>query len=85
MLTWTAEQGANPVIPTHWEFTVIGVGVLALLLFAAVLIDIARSRRVTGLARAVWVLAVLAFPVAGPLLWLLVGRRSNTSVRPNGR
>lgn len=84
MLAWTADEGANPVIPTHWEYTVIGVGVLTVLLFVVVLIDIARSRRVTGLTRAVWVLVVLAFPVAGPLLWLLVGRRSNVPVRPGG-
>ena len=84
MLAWTADEGANPVIPTHWEYTVIGVGVLTLLLFVVVLIDIARSRRITGLTRAVWVLVVLAFPVAGPLLWLLVGRRRNVPVRPGG-
>ena len=85
MLAWTADEGANPVIPTHWEFTVIGVGVLALVLFVLVLIDIARSRRVTGLVRAVWVLVVLVFPVVGSLLWLLVGRRSDAPVRPHGR
>lgn len=85
MLAWTADEGANPVIPTHWEFTVIGVGVLTLLLFVVVLIDIARSRRVSGLTRAVWVLVVLAFPVIGPLLWLVVGRRSDAPVRSSGR
>lgn len=79
MLVWTAAQGANPVIPNHWEFTVLGLGVLALLLFAVVLIDVARSRHLAGLARAAWVLVVLVFPVIGPLLWVLVGRRAKTS------
>ena len=81
MLAWTAAQGANPVIPTQWEFTVLGIGVLALLLFVVALIDIARSHHLTGLARAVWVLVVLAFPVVGPLLWFLIGRRVNTPTR----
>ena len=84
MLASTAAQGANPVIPNQWEFTVLGIGVLSLLLFVVVLIDIARSHHLTGLAQAVWVLVVLAFPMIGPLLWFLIGRRANTSTRDTG-
>ena len=81
MLAWAAAEGANPIIPTQWEFTVLGIGILALLLLVVAVIGIARSHHLTGLARAVWVLVVLAFPVIGPLLWFLVGRRANTSSR----
>lgn len=80
----SASQGANPVIPASWEFIVIGIGVLALLLFVLALIGIARASHLTGAARAVWVLAVLAFPFAGPILWFLIGRRANTPGREGG-
>lgn len=76
MLAWIAAEGANPVVPTQWEFTVLGIGVLALVLFVVVLIDVARSRHLTGPAQALWVLVVLALPVIGPLLWFLMGRRT---------
>ena len=85
MLAWAAAEGANPVIPTQWEVTVLGIGVLALVLFVVVLIDIARSRHLTGPAQAVWVLVVLAFPVIGPLLWFLMGRRTSASRRDASR
>ncbi|MET4061309.1 hypothetical protein ABIB35_002879 [Arthrobacter sp. UYP6] len=84
MLAWTAPEDANPVIPNQWEGTVLVIGVLALLLVVVVLIDIARSHQLTGVVRAVWVLVVLAFPVVGPLLWFLLGRRSNTSTHDAG-
>lgn len=45
-------QGANPLIPTQWEFTVLGVGLLGVLLFVVVLVDIARARHLSGLAKA---------------------------------
>lgn len=79
MLVWTAAEGANPIVPTQWEFTVLGMGVLALLLFVAAVIGIVRSHHLTGPAQALWVLVVLAFPVIGSLLWFLIGRRANTS------
>ena len=81
MLAWTTAQGANPVIPTQWEFTVLGIGVLALVLFVVVLIDIARSHHLSGLARAGWILVVFAFPMIGPLLWFLIGRRTSATSR----
>ena len=79
MLVRTAAEGTNPIVPTQWEFTVLGIGLLALLLFVAAAIGIARSHHLTGTAQALWVLVVLAFPVIGSLLWFLMGRRANTS------
>lgn len=70
-------QAANPVIPNQWETFVLGLGMLTLLLFVAVLIDIARSRHLSGMARAVWVLIALAFPLVGAVLWFVIGRRDN--------
>lgn len=74
-------RGSNPIIPNQWELTILGIGVLALVLFVVVIIDIARSRHITGLARAVWLLVVLVFPLVGPLLWLSIGRRGNATAR----
>lgn len=74
-------QIANPVIPNQWESLVLGVGLLTLLLFVAVLIDIARSRHLSGMARAVWVLIALAFPLVGAVLWFVIGRRDNARNR----
>lgn len=74
----SAIEGSNPVIPTQWEFTVLGIGLLGVLLFVVVLVDIARARHLSGLTRAVWVLVALAFPLLGPVLWFLIGRRNST-------
>lgn len=58
----------------------LGWHVLILVVFALpfvlAVIGIARNRTLTGLTKAVWVLIVLAFPLLGPLLWFVVGRRS---------
>ncbi|THJ68556.1 PLDc_N domain-containing protein [Arthrobacter echini] len=80
MLAW-ATQGANPLVPTSWEFLVTGIGLLLALLLVAAFIDIARSRHLTGLTQAVWVLVVLAFPAIGPLLWFVIGRRTTAVTR----
>jgi threonine/homoserine/homoserine lactone efflux protein len=74
-------QTANPLIPNQWEYTVLGLGVLTLLLFVVAIIDIARSRHLSGLARAVWVLIALAFPLVGAALWFAIGRRDNARNR----
>jgi hypothetical protein len=79
VLVRIAAEGANPIVPTQWEFTVLGIGLLALLLFVAAVIGIARSHHLTGTARALWVLVVPAFPVIGSFLWFLIGPRANTS------
>ena len=85
MLLALATQTANPLIPNQWEYTVLAIGMLALLLFVVVLIDIARSRHLSGLARAVWVLIALAFPLVGAVLWFVIGRRDNARGRDSAR
>jgi hypothetical protein len=71
-----AENGVNPLIPNAWEFMAQGAGVLAVALVVAALISITRSPHLSSVARAVWVLVVLAFPFLGPVSWFIVGRRS---------
>lgn len=83
-MTTLVMQSANPIIPNPWEVTVLGIGVLALLLIVVVLVDIARAHHLSGLARAVWVLIALAFPLVGPILWFLIGRRDNPRNRATG-
>lgn len=53
-------------------FAAIAAAVLAV--FAVVDCALTERRRVRGLPRWAWILVALLLPVAGPLLWLLVGR-----------
>jgi hypothetical protein len=79
-------QGSNPLIPNLWESTaVLGIGLLALLLFVAVLVDIARARHLSRLAKAAWVLIALVFPLLGPALWFFIGRRNSTGTSDTHR
>jgi Phospholipase_D-nuclease N-terminal len=56
------------------------VGLALLALFVAALLSVLRSTRLTGTGRIVWIIAVLVFPLLGPLAWFLVGRRSSAEV-----
>lgn len=69
-------EGSNPLAPGIMGLTLLALAVLALALFVAAVISIARARRLGGVAQAVWVLIVLAFPVLGPVLWFVIGRSS---------
>ncbi len=51
----------------------------AFVLFIVALVGIARSARLSDLARAVWVLIVLVFPVLGPVVWFIIGQHSEHS------
>ena len=53
-------------------FAAIAATVLAV--FAIVDCALTERHRVRGLPRWAWILVALLLPVAGPLLWLLVGR-----------
>ncbi|WP_150460364.1 PLDc N-terminal domain-containing protein [Nesterenkonia ebinurensis] len=51
---------------------------LAYIAFAiAAILSILNSRSYTSGLKALWVLAVLAFPFLGSLVWFLVGRNSS--------
>ncbi|WP_374058942.1 PLDc N-terminal domain-containing protein [Arthrobacter sp. MSA 4-2] len=62
----TAEDSLNPVIPNARELRAQGVGALAVAPVVVALISISRSRHLTRMTQAVWVLIVLAFPILGP-------------------
>ena len=75
----------NPVIPAVWEAMVIVAGALIAALFIGALISIVRSRNHTPAGAALWVLAVAALPVLGPVLWFLTGRTPSRTGRPGSR
>ena len=47
-----------------------------MVLFVVGVISVARAPSLTSTARAVWILALLVFPLLGSLVWFTVGRRS---------
>ena len=67
--------GANPLIPTSWEFTTLLLGGALIALVVIAIISLSRDRHYTPAQRLLWLLVILAAPVLGPILWLGVGRR----------
>lgn len=67
-------SGANPIVPTHWEFTALLLGGALIALLVVAVISLSRDRRYTPAQRLLWLLVILVAPVLGPILWLTVGR-----------
>lgn len=67
--------GANPILPTHWEFTALLAGGVLIALVAVAVVSLSQDRHYTAVQRLLWLLVIMAAPVLGPLLWLAVGRR----------
>lgn len=59
-----------------WLVVVLCVVVALLAVFVAALVSVLRAPGLGGAARAVWVVAVLVFPLLGPLAWFFAGRRA---------
>lgn len=72
----------NPLVPAAYDvvWTVVLVGVVALAVTAAG--QVLRARSLSGGDELAWLLAVVLLPVAGPLLWFLVGRQKHSSPLP---
>lgn len=51
-------------------------GLATLVLVIAAIVSIVNSRGYTTGIKALWVLAVIAFPVLGSLVWFIFGRTS---------
>jgi hypothetical protein len=71
----------NPLLPSAYDITwsIVG-GVVALAAFAVLLAaiwSIASSRRLTGAGRVLWVVAVLAFPLVGSIVWFVGSRHAS--------
>ncbi|SDI50016.1 Phospholipase_D-nuclease N-terminal [Rhodococcus triatomae] len=56
---------------------IVVVGLLILALFVGAIVDIARSDTYQTGGKAVWILLVFAFPVLGPVVWFVWGRKSS--------
>jgi hypothetical protein len=69
----TAEQFGG------WAVLVIGLALAlaAVVLFVAALVSIVRSDNYAAGGKALWALAVLAFPMLGAIFWFAWGRRSS--------
>lgn len=66
--------GANPIVPTHWEFTVLVISGTLIALLVVAVVSLSRDRHSTPAQRLVWLLVILVAPVVGPVLWLAFGR-----------
>jgi Phospholipase_D-nuclease N-terminal len=63
-----------------WLVVVIAAVVAQLVLFIAGVVSVVRSGRLTGAGRAIWIVAMLVFPLLGPFAWFLFGRRSTAEI-----
>ncbi len=59
-------------------FTLLGIAYLAL--FIGALISIAKSPNYTGGLKALWILACLAMPFVGSIVWFIWGKNGNSRV-----
>lgn len=66
--------GANPLVPTYGEVAVLLLFVVLIALLVVAVISLSRDEHCTPAHRLLWLLVLLAAPVAGPILWLAVGR-----------
>jgi membrane protein DedA with SNARE-associated domain len=55
------------------------IGAVALLLLAAALASIWRSRVHSSSVRIIWTVLVVALPIVGPIAWYLLGRERRRS------
>lgn len=78
----TSDQ-ANPLLPSSYDLLWSSVAVAAVALAVTALVQIMRTRSLTTSDAVVWILAVVLLPVAGALLWFLVGRPKRTATLPD--
>ncbi|MCQ1946510.1 hypothetical protein [Arthrobacter sp. zg-Y1116] len=71
-------NGANPLIPTGWEFLVTGISAALIILLVVAVVRLARSSAVTAGERLGLLVFCLIFPVLGPICTLVIlGRRES--------
>lgn len=60
-----------------WHLILVGIFAIAgLALFVVALVSIITSKSLSDVARAVWVLIALLFPVLGPIVWFFARPRT---------
>ncbi|WP_086821006.1 PLD nuclease N-terminal domain-containing protein [Allokutzneria sp. NRRL B-24872] len=78
MRTLLANEGDLGGQIAGWSLlsVVLAIGVAALVIYIAALVGIVRSENYAPGGKAIWALAVLAFPFLGPLFWFVWGKNS---------
>lgn len=64
----------NPLLPAGYDIIWSSVMVAAIAVLVLALVSIGRAKDVTGWRALGWIVVVLCLPVAGAVLWFLVGR-----------
>lgn len=64
------------------RWIVIGsVGAIAFTVYALVDLSMTQAPRVRAFSKPVWIAVIVAIPLIGPLLWLLIGKSKRTGPR----
>jgi len=64
------------------RWIVIGsVGAVAFTVYALVDLSMTQAPRVRAFSKPIWIAVIVAFPLIGPLLWLLIGKSRRTGPR----
>lgn len=66
----------EPLIPASFDIAWTSVLVIAVVALVVALVQIRRAPSLSSTARAIWVFIVLFAPIAGPVVWFIIGRRS---------
>ncbi|EYT47954.1 PLDc N-terminal domain-containing protein [Kocuria sp. UCD-OTCP] len=78
MSTWTAlaAGGAEAVRTGAWESGATVAGAVVVVLMVTATVSLLRNPALDPVLRLLWLLVILAFPVAGAGLWFALGRRA---------
>lgn len=70
-------EPVNPLLPAWYDVAWSASVAVALILLVVALISLARTARLLSSRQAlVWTLIIIFAPIAGPLAWLSIGKRS---------
>ncbi len=85
MSTWTAlaSGGAEAARTGAWESGATVAGAVVVVLMVAASVSLLRSPALDPVLRLLWLLVILAFPVAGAGLWFALGRRAPRPQEPH--
>ena len=78
MSTWihVAAGGADIARNGGWESGATAAGAVVVALMATASVSLLRTTGQDPVLRLLWLLVILAFPVAGAALWFALGRRA---------